>query len=778
MIAVKKARIADKQKGGKTMKRARLWGAFKERMVNVLFQSRLFIGLLAAVVLVPARAEENVPGTIVHYSDPATGVYFGNPGLVIMPNGDYIASHDIWPGVRTYLVRSQDAGKSWQLLNSLAGQYESSLFVLNGDLYLIGAYVDAEGSSIVVRKSTDGGIIWTAPSSSTSGRLVTAPLSRAYHAAASPAIVVNNRLWRAMEREDPDAYDDPSIPDASIFHSFVISAPVNSNLLDAASWTFSNELFLSDYLPKEYGWLEGCTVPAYPATSGFVVNMLRVSHHYEKAAMISISEDGSGASFDSNDGIIDFNGGMSKFEVHYDPESNRYWSLVNNRSDTNIVRNLLDLKSSPDLINWTIEATILYDPDPDYHGFQYASFLFDGDDIIAVVRTSVNGANSFHNSNYITFHRIHNFRALAQTSSVTLDAVADAEIDQHVNYMDNNLGSATAVRVETRSSAYTNPVESPESWMLVKWDLSSIPSADMISKATFCIAQLDYDVGTVDIYGINSGSWDEATVTWNNWVGSENLTYLGTMSSGAYYTDGTTTFSDDELIERVRAWVDGSQTNHGLLMKWSGGIGTGDTFATREHASLPPPQLIIEYTSTSISAVADAEIDQHVNYMDSNLGSETMARVETRSSAYTAPVVSPQSWMLVKWDLSDISSSESITGATLRIVQGDSSVGTAGIYAIDSGEWDEATVTWNNWVGSESLTFLGTMTNIAYPDGITTFTSTALEDRVADWVDGTKENHGIVIKWDGQSGGGDSFVTREHASLSPPKLIVSYNVVP
>jgi hypothetical protein len=47
-------------------------------------------------------------------------------------------------------------------------------------------------------------------------------------------------------------------------------------------------------------------------------------------------------------------------------------------------------------------------------GFQYADWLFDGDDLIAVVRTAFDdadgGADSFHNANFLTFHRIRNFR--------------------------------------------------------------------------------------------------------------------------------------------------------------------------------------------------------------------------------------------------------------------------------------------------------------------------------------------------------------------------------
>ena len=45
-------------------------------------------------------------------------------------------------------------------------------------------------------------------------------------------------------------------------------------------------------------------------------------------------------------------------------------------------------------------------------GFQYADFEFDGEDIIYLCRTAVNGAHSYHDSNYSTFHRIENFRKI------------------------------------------------------------------------------------------------------------------------------------------------------------------------------------------------------------------------------------------------------------------------------------------------------------------------------------------------------------------------------
>jgi len=58
------------------------------------------------------------------------------------------------------------------------------------------------------------------------------------------------------------------------------------------------------------------------------------------------------------------------------------------------------------------------------HGYQYPDWQFEGDDIIAVVRTShddgIGGAHNFHDANYMTFHRIRGFRELTPVDS-TID---------------------------------------------------------------------------------------------------------------------------------------------------------------------------------------------------------------------------------------------------------------------------------------------------------------------------------------------------------------------
>ncbi|MEO5998999.1 MAG: hypothetical protein ABIN89_19670 [Chitinophagaceae bacterium] len=110
-----------------------------------------------------------------------------------------------------------------------------------------------------------------------------------YHTAPTPVVVYNGRVWRAMEHAT-----GPSALWARMFHAFMLSAPVNSDLLNASSWTSSEEKpFDSTYLNGDFGgWLEGNAVVD---KHGTMVDMLRVATQIagrEFAAVIKISGDG------------------------------------------------------------------------------------------------------------------------------------------------------------------------------------------------------------------------------------------------------------------------------------------------------------------------------------------------------------------------------------------------------------------------------------------------------------------------------------------------------
>lgn len=361
---------------------------------------------------------ELVPGTVIRHEPASSGVYVGAPSIVILPDSTYVASlnftsiqgGDHGTVHKTAVYASYDKGKTWDLLSEIDKQRWSTLFYHRDALYLIGVY-EAFGNA-VIRKSMDGGRSWSHPDDSKSGLLA----EGRYHCAPVPVVINRGRIWRAYE----DA------PEGREFRAIMISAPVNADLMDANSWTFSNKLeFDREWCEGTMlGWLEGNVVITQDQQ---VVDFLRCGFSKGKhstAAMVRISSDGKKATFDPDKDFIHFPGASKKFTIRFDSESRKYWSLVNwiqpgdmkllEKGKAGMIRNTLALVSSSNLMDWIIERIVLYHPDTRDHAFQYVDWQFDKEDMIAVSRTAfedgLGGADNYHNANFITFHRIKNFR--------------------------------------------------------------------------------------------------------------------------------------------------------------------------------------------------------------------------------------------------------------------------------------------------------------------------------------------------------------------------------
>ena len=100
--------------------------------------------------------------------------------------------------------------------------------------------------------------------------------------------------------------------------------------------------------------------------------------------------------------------------IKKDDVSGKYYSIVSRITDEREYwcRNLLSLMSSEDMENWKLVCDLFdfRNKDPKYTGLQYVDFEIEGDDIIYLCRTALNRPNSFHDSNYSTFHVIKDFR--------------------------------------------------------------------------------------------------------------------------------------------------------------------------------------------------------------------------------------------------------------------------------------------------------------------------------------------------------------------------------
>lgn len=367
-----------------------------------------------------AQETSTPPGIVVNHISKETGRYIGSPSLCVLPEGTYIASHDEfgprsseYRSAQTFVFQSKDKGLTWEKIAQIDGQFWSNLFFHNGSVYLMGT--NKHHGNLIIRKSEDGGHTWTIPYLKSNGLI----LEGEYHTAPMPMIYHNRRIWRAVEYATA-----PTSAWGKRYSAMVVSAPIDADLLDADSWLKTNSLpFDSTYLNDNFrAWLEGNVVVD---PDGNVINILRVdvpAGFEEYAAIVRISADGETATFGPDTDFIQFPGGSKKFTIRYDEKSKRYWTLSNiilpedKEKRPAGVRNRQALCSSPDLREWTVHQVVLDHPDVEKHGFQYVDWLFEGDDIIFLSRTAYNdeygGANNNHDANFLTFHRIGDFRNL------------------------------------------------------------------------------------------------------------------------------------------------------------------------------------------------------------------------------------------------------------------------------------------------------------------------------------------------------------------------------
>lgn len=373
----------------------------------------------------PVNATEptlSPPGTVIDQSPDFKGIFIGSPSIEILPNGTYVASHD-WFGPKrpkemvSVFFQSKDKGKTWTKISELKNHYWSILFWHQNALWSVGWAPKVPGISyncIAIRKSTDGGKSWTEPKDGKSGLLLS---DRNYVSEPNPILFHQGRIWTTFEAKG--TRDKSKRNWATDFCPLAASVPVDADLLNRDNWTFSNPVKWVT-TPGLGGWLEGNLLVD---PDGKMLILCRVDDcvHCGKAARINVSADGKTASFDPKTGFIPMPGGCKKFMIRFDKKTNLYWGLTNwvhpadkDHPDKERVRNTLALVCSKDLKNWEIRSIILRHADTT-KGFQYVDWRFEGDnDMIFAARTAWEGARNSHDANYLTFHRVKNFRTLTR----------------------------------------------------------------------------------------------------------------------------------------------------------------------------------------------------------------------------------------------------------------------------------------------------------------------------------------------------------------------------
>lgn len=427
------------------------------------------------------------PGVIIDQSPTGNPLkYVGSPSVIILPTGEYLASHD-WFGdysnggepdsalsinkQNTRIFRSTDCGASWSYITNVPYQHCATLFCQGNDVYLIGTSLhDPNGSAIIINKSTNKGTTWTTATTSSNGRLLTKSGTESFGCAPTPVPIVNGRFWRAFT-----VTTDPEAPKHTAAKIFFMSAATNADLLKASSWANSKAQAFAfsqtDWINARYpGWLEPNAVAFGTHKTGVAI-VTRVDSYIQNGGSMELTGYSAGnpryevtARLVANGMTgIDFNaewpnswlhmpGSQSKFTVRWDALTGKYWALVSyigNQHDDDYwatlpihQRNTLMLVSSTnEMQSWDEHAKVLRWKEGEALantlkvGFHYADWQFDDKDIIFVSRTSWNG-RSYHDSNYLTFHRIKNFLWATNDSpdlgKLTMSFPSEGDLDGYV----------------------------------------------------------------------------------------------------------------------------------------------------------------------------------------------------------------------------------------------------------------------------------------------------------------------------------------------------------
>jgi hypothetical protein len=399
--------------------------------------------------------------------DPAN-VYAYSPGLTILPSGRLVATMDqggkgvkdlpdlrkegkhLWKGK---IFTSDDHGKTWT--ERAATPFSHARPVVAGKaLYIVGKTPD-----LGVMRSEDDGMTWSEPSPLTE--------KQQWHQAPCNVCYSNGRVYLVMERITKDVNHWP----VSALAPVVMSANVNDDLLDKKSWKFSNEFTYQDAVaqagvpnligvpffkegPTDLrdlrnmrnmappGWLETNIVqfkdPAHvwfdPNGKTFHLWMRAHTGGTNLAAILKAIEDDKG---DITVGLenapsgapmlyVPCPGGQMKFHILHDDESNLFWLLSSQSTDSmtrptmlpkerynlpNNERHRLALHFSRNCVDWCFAGLVTDTGHPE-QSRNYASMVIDGADLHILSRSGDERAKNAHDGNLITFHTVKDFRDL------------------------------------------------------------------------------------------------------------------------------------------------------------------------------------------------------------------------------------------------------------------------------------------------------------------------------------------------------------------------------
>ena len=299
--------------------------------------------------------------------------------------------------------KSLDLGATWTAVSTYEGFFFGVLIAElceGDDVVLIGN--DSADGNIVLLVSDDGGETWTShelfDGSADDYRLQ------------ETAYLVLDGVMHLAAVTGTGGYPHESI--------FVLSADLSDDLTDPDNWTKSNVLTkVNGELPNfAAGWgYNEPNVVELPDGSMQVWARVDPTDNAQKQPWLAVF-DWDGETL-AKAGFKHWDGAYTKQQIRRDEVTGAWFCMRNSTpvNDTLDRRTLLVLDRSDDLVSWRRIAILASTEAANYAsaGYQYPSFRFVGDDIVAVIRSAQLGvAANYHDSNAILFARVPNFRSL------------------------------------------------------------------------------------------------------------------------------------------------------------------------------------------------------------------------------------------------------------------------------------------------------------------------------------------------------------------------------
>lgn len=401
---------------------------------------------------------------ILFESPDALNVYCYSPGITRLKNGRLIVTFDLGgagvkalPGVKSTqgdfglsnqckVFVSDDHGETWRHTADLAMLHARPFFAAES-LYIIG-----HNGVLSIVKSEDQGETWS--------KIKILEDTEAWHQAPCAVDYRHGKVYLTMEVQIPGATWPGVAP-------VLMSADINTDLLNRENWTFSNKLIFTEHVKgttaigspfyqtceqnpdgtdKRFcgdpGWLESHVVRIYDQKHNFYDSKDKTVYLWMRAhtGMTNIGAIAKGV--EAKDGNLSLDivkspagspmiylpcpGGQMKFHIVYDKVTELYWLLSTQATDSmtrpellpddryglpDNERHRLQLHFSKNLFDWCF-AGIVAQGDSAGQARSYASMVIDDKNLCILCRSGDRRAKSAHNGNLITFHEISNFRNL------------------------------------------------------------------------------------------------------------------------------------------------------------------------------------------------------------------------------------------------------------------------------------------------------------------------------------------------------------------------------